>query len=61
MLAVTGMRVGEALGLRHEDWDVAECQVRVVGRENENRARSKSLVPRTIPVPACAGPSRFSL
>ncbi len=52
VLAVTGMRVGEALGLRHEDWDVAECQVRVVGRENENRARSKSLVPRTIPVPA---------
>ena len=51
VLAVTGMRVGEALGLRHEDWDAAECQVRVVPRDSENRARSKSLVPRTIPVP----------
>jgi site-specific recombinase XerD len=51
VLAVTGMRVGEALGLRHEDWDAAECQVRVVARDNDNRARSKSLVPRTIPVP----------
>ena len=52
VLASTGMRVGEALGLRHEDWDAAERQVRVIARDNDNRARSKSLVPRTIPVPA---------
>lgn len=52
VLAGTGMRVGEALGLRHEDWDAAERQVRVVARDNDNRARSKSLVPRAIPVPA---------
>ena len=51
VLAGTGMRIGEALGLRHEDWDAAECQVRVVPRDNDNRARSKSPVPRTIPVP----------
>ncbi len=52
VLCGTGMRVGEALGLRHEDWDAAERQVRVIARENDNRARSKSLVPRTVPVPA---------
>ena len=52
VLATTGMRVGEALGLRHEDWDAAERQVRVVARDNDNRARSKSLVSRTIPVPS---------
>ncbi len=52
VLATTGMRVGEAIGLRHEDWEAAERQVRVVARDNDNRARSKSLVPRTIPVPA---------
>jgi len=52
VLATTGMRVGEALGLRHEDWDAAERQVRVTARDNDNRARSKSAVPRTIPVPA---------
>lgn len=52
VLATTGMRVGEALGLRHEDWDAAERQVRVIARDNDNRARSKSLVPRTLPVPA---------
>ncbi|TWP32357.1 site-specific integrase [Leekyejoonella antrihumi] len=50
VLADTGMRVGEALGLRHEDWDAAECQVRVVPRDNDNKARTKSPVPRTIPV-----------
>jgi len=46
----TGMRVGEALGLRHEDWSVPECQVAVVARSNDNGARSKSGEPRTIPV-----------
>lgn len=35
----TGMRVGEALGLRHEDWSAAERQVVVVPRTNDNGAR----------------------
>lgn len=48
----TGMRVGEALGLRHEDWGVPDRQVRVVPRLNDNGARSKSGQTRTIPVSA---------
>jgi integrase/recombinase XerD len=46
----TGMRIGEALGLRHEDWAVPERQVTVVPRLNDNGARSKSGQARTIPV-----------
>jgi integrase/recombinase XerD len=46
----SGMRIGEALGLRHEDWAAAACEVSVVPRTNDNRARSKSAEPRTIPV-----------
>jgi site-specific recombinase XerC len=38
----TGMRIGEALGLRHEDWAAAERQVAVLPRLNDNGARSKS-------------------
>jgi integrase/recombinase XerD len=45
----TGMRIGEALGLRHEDWAAAECTVAVVPRSNDNGARAKSGRPRTIP------------
>jgi site-specific recombinase XerD len=48
----TGMRIGEALGLRHEDWTAAECTVAVVPRDNDNDARVKSGQPRTIPVGA---------
>jgi integrase/recombinase XerD len=48
----TGMRVGEALGLRHQDWSAAERQVAVVARRNDNGARSKSSEPRTVPVSA---------
>jgi site-specific recombinase XerD len=50
VLHETGMRIGEVLGLRHEDWSAAERTVVVVPRENDNRARSKSGHPRTIPV-----------
>jgi integrase/recombinase XerD len=46
----TGMRVGEALGLRHEDWAVPDREVMVVARLNDNGARSKSGRPRAIPV-----------
>jgi integrase/recombinase XerD len=46
------MRVGEALGLRHEDWSAPERQVAVLARSNDNGARSKSAEPRSIPVSA---------
>jgi site-specific recombinase XerD len=49
----SGMRVGEALGLRHEDIAAAERQVTIVPRVNDNRARAKSggrIVPVGAPV-----------
>ena len=46
------MRIGEALGLRHEDWAAAERAVTVVARVNDNGARAKSVAPRTIPTSA---------
>ena len=48
----SGMRIGEALGLRHADLAVAERQVTVTPRVNDNRARVKGGAPRTIPVSA---------
>nr|WP_232532789.1 site-specific integrase [Nesterenkonia alkaliphila] len=48
----TGMRIGEALGLRHEDIAAAEAQITVRPRVNDNGARSKSRNRRTIPVSA---------
>jgi site-specific recombinase XerD len=48
----TGMRIGEALGLRHEDIAAAEREIRVLARHNDNGARSKSASTRTIPVSA---------
>ena len=48
----TGMRIGEALGLRHEDWAAAERTVEVVPRANDNGARAKSGQPRTVPAGA---------
>ncbi len=50
LLYESGVRVGEALGLRHVDIAAADCQVTVVPRLNDNGARSKSRQPRTIPV-----------
>ena len=47
-----GVRIGEALGLRHEDIAVAEREVTIVPRANGNGARSKARDPRTIPVRA---------
>jgi integrase/recombinase XerD len=46
----SGVRVGEALGLRHEDIAAAECEITIVPRTNANGARSKSRESRTIPV-----------
>jgi integrase/recombinase XerD len=48
----TGMRIGEALGLRHEDIAAAESQITVRPRVNDNGARSKSRGSRTVPVSA---------
>ena len=45
-----GVRIGEALGLRHEDIAVAGREVTIVPRANSNGARSKGRDPRTIPV-----------
>ncbi len=40
----TGMRVGEALGMRHEDWGVPNRQVTVEPRLNDNGAREPAWV-----------------
>jgi integrase/recombinase XerD len=48
----SGCRVGEALGLRHEDIAAAEREVAFVPRVNANNARCKSGRPRTVPVSA---------
>jgi integrase/recombinase XerD len=52
LLLDTGVRIGEALGLRHEDLDIAERQVAVVLRVNDNRARAKGGRSRFIPASA---------
>lgn len=48
----TGMRIGEALGLRHSDIDAASREITVRRRDNDNGARAKSIHPRTVPVAA---------
>jgi site-specific recombinase XerD len=48
----SGVRIGEALGLRHEDIAAAACEIAVVPRINDNGARSKSGQQRVIPVSA---------
>jgi integrase/recombinase XerD len=48
----TGMRIGEVLGLRHNDFAAAEQEVTVRRRDNDNGARAKSVSSRTIPVSA---------
>lgn len=52
LLLDTGIRTGEALGLRHEDLAIAERQVSIVIRANDNRARAKGGRPRLIPTSA---------
>jgi len=52
LLLDTGVRIGEALGLRHEDLDIAERQVVIVARDNDNRARAKGGRFRSIPTSA---------
>jgi integrase/recombinase XerD len=48
----SGARIGEALGLRHEDIAAAEREVTIRPRINDNGARSKSATERAIPISA---------
>jgi integrase/recombinase XerD len=51
LLNESGLRIGEALGLRHEDLSLRRAEVRVVPREdNDNQARVKRMKERTVPV-----------
>lgn len=53
LLAETGMRVGQALGLRHEDFVSRERRVMIVPRvDNANGARAKCVSPAAVPVSA---------
>jgi len=47
-----GVRIGEALGLRHEDMGIAERTVTVIPRRNDNRARAKAGISRAVPASA---------
>lgn len=51
LMAGGGLRVGEVLGLRHEDVDPAAATVAVVPRANSNQARAKGWS-RLVPIPA---------
>lgn len=53
LLSETGMRVGQALGLRHEDFVSRQRRVMIVPRaDNANGARAKSASVATVPVSA---------
>jgi integrase/recombinase XerD len=50
LLFSTGIRIGQALGLRHEDISVENGTIRIVPREdNPNGARAKTRSPYTVP------------
>jgi hypothetical protein len=49
LLLDCGVRIGEALGTRHEDMMIAEQQLAVTARDNDNRARVKAGRCRIIP------------
>jgi site-specific recombinase XerD len=49
LLLDTGVRIGEALGVRHEDLEIAEPTVSVISRANDNGARAKGGRSRSIP------------
>lgn len=51
LLAETGMRIGQALGLRHCDFVSHRRELRIVPRaDNANGARAKTLQPATVPI-----------
>jgi len=49
LLVRAGLRIGEALGLRHEDLDARRREVAILARSNANGARAKSWA-RRVPV-----------
>lgn len=51
LLRTSGIRIGEAIGIRHEDLDPASTTLRIRTRANANGARAKS-GDRDIPIPA---------
>lgn len=53
LLAETGMRIGQALGLRHSDFVSHRRELRIVPRpDNLNGARAKTIEPAIIPISA---------
>ncbi|MGH9286115.1 MAG: tyrosine-type recombinase/integrase, partial [Acidimicrobiales bacterium] len=53
LLAETGMRIGQALGLRHSDFVSHRRELRIVPRpDNAHGARAKTTEPATIPISA---------
>jgi integrase len=53
LLAETGMRIGQALGLRHADFVSHRRELRIVPRaDNANGARAKTIDEATIPISA---------
>lgn len=53
LLYETGMRIGQALGLRHEDVRARECVIRIIPRSHTpTRARAKTREAYAIDVPA---------
>lgn len=51
LLNEAGLRIGEALGLRHSDLHLRRGQVQIVPRaDNANEARTKGMRGRTVPV-----------
>jgi integrase len=53
LLAETGMRIGQALGLRHSDFVSHRREILIVPRaDNANGARAKTIDPATVPVSA---------
>lgn len=62
MLHDSGIRIGESLGLRHDNIAAAERELTVRPRLNDNGVRTKSATTRTIPWSSAAGWSTwFSL
>ncbi|HUG84271.1 MAG TPA: tyrosine-type recombinase/integrase [Euzebya sp.] len=53
LLAETGVRIGQALGLRHSDFITRRCEVVIVPRDdNANEARAKTRMAVTVPISA---------
>src|SRR5258708_36976195 len=52
LLLDSGMRIGEALGLRHQDMDIAGRAVAVTPRRNDNGARAKGRTRQALSVRA---------